>query len=239
MWCPPLHEQQDGVPHQDDEDVHSEVGCFSKSDLAPLDGQAVEASHACTTCICVAFYQYEHGQARLCDRRVSYRRSVVLCQDDRIPTSSEMVSPPAMQPAGELVKAARRCSCFLAMHIGNRVPPQATIVVNRVRPAKLPAVAAISSRRDGRSYSNSSMFRSVGAVARQVQLQRMLDEDPRLAEICSSPASWNTQAESATGFDVEYISAVPRDRAVDVVRRFRVDQTGDRMPMSARGCLYL
>jgi len=40
-------------------------------------------------------------------------------------------------------------------------------------------------------------------IVNRVQLQRMLDEDPRLAEICSS------------------------DKAVDVVRRFRVDQTGD------------
>mmetsp|Transcript_39564 Transcript_39564/g.73763 ORF Transcript_39564/g.73763 Transcript_39564/m.73763 type:complete len:839 (-) Transcript_39564:80-2596(-) len=42
-----------------------------------------------------------------------------------------------------------------------------------------------------------------GIMVNRVQLQRMLDEDPRLAEICSS------------------------DKAVDVVRRFRVDQTGD------------
>ncbi|CAE7282533.1 pkd2 [Symbiodinium natans] len=40
-------------------------------------------------------------------------------------------------------------------------------------------------------------------IVNRVQLQRMLDEDPRLVEICSS------------------------DKAVDVVRRFRVDQTGD------------
>jgi len=42
-----------------------------------------------------------------------------------------------------------------------------------------------------------------GIMVNRVQLQRMLDEDPRLAEICSS------------------------NKAVDVVRRFRVDQTGD------------
>lgn len=42
-----------------------------------------------------------------------------------------------------------------------------------------------------------------GIMVNRVQLQRMLDEDPKLAEICSS------------------------NKAVDVVRRFRVDQTGD------------
>lgn len=42
-----------------------------------------------------------------------------------------------------------------------------------------------------------------GIVVNRVQLQRMLDEDPKLVEICSS------------------------NKAVDVVRRFKVEQTGD------------
>ena len=42
-----------------------------------------------------------------------------------------------------------------------------------------------------------------GILVNRVQLQRMLDEDPKLVEICST------------------------SKAVDVVRRFRVDQSGD------------
>eukprot|EP00439_Symbiodinium_sp_Y106_P079462 s129_g18.t1 len=57
----------------------------------------------------------------------------------------------------------------------------------------------VHSETDDRIPTSSEM---ATIIVNRVQLQRMLDEDPRLAEICSS------------------------DKAVDVVRRFRVDQTG-------------